>query len=516
MKKILFALIALVAVLGLSAQDFTIVNGTEPTSLDPHAVEGVPEHRIYVALFEGLTINDPRTNRALPAVAESWSFSKDYKTCTFKIRKGVTWSDGVEITADTVVQSWVRKMDPQNAFQYADLPAMYIEGGMDYLEGKAGPESLKIRAVDKYTFEVKLVGPIPFFADMVSHNAFAIVPMHAIEKYGKDWVKPGKMVSNGPYVLSEWKPQEKVVVVKNNKYWDAKNVSLKKVTFIANDDINVGYNLYKSGAADWTEAVPLELMDEVKLRKDFHVAPQYGTYYFIYNTTRKPLDDARVRKALAMAINKDDLVNKVTRGGQIPANSLVPPSTGYTPAKGYNFDPAAARKLLAEAGYPDGKNFPAFTILYNTSSSHKSIAEFIQAQWKVNLGIDVSLMNQEWGTYLDTRSQSHNFDIARAGWIGDYLDPSTFLEMFITGGTQNDGLYTNPKYDELLDKARVASGTERFQYLMDAEKILIDEDMAVLPLYFYVTQNLIDLDKWDGWYANPLNIHPWKFIRPKK
>jgi oligopeptide transport system substrate-binding protein len=340
--------------------------------------------------------------------------------------------------------------------------------------------------------------------------------MHAIEKYGKDWVKPGKMVSNGPYVLSEWKPQEKVVVVKNNKYWDAKNVSLKKVTFIANDDINVGYNLYKSGAADWTEAVPLELMDEVKLRKDFHVAPQYGTYYFIYNTTRKPLDDARVRKALAMAINKDDLVNKVTRGGQIPANSLVPPSTGYTPAKGYNFDPAAARKLLAEAGYPDGKNFPAFTILYNTSSSHKSIAEFIQAQWKVNLGIDVSLMNQEWGTYLDTRSQSHNFDIARAGWIGDYLDPSTFLEMFITGGTQNDGLYTNPKYDELLNKARVASGTERFQYLMDAEKILIDEDMAVLPLYFYVTQNLIDLDKWDGWYANPLNIHPWKFIRPKK
>jgi len=194
----------------------------------------------------------------------------------------------------------------------------------------------------------------------------------------------------------------------------------------------------------------------------------------------------------------------------------VPPSTGYTPAKGYDFDPAAARKLLAEAGYPDGKGFPTFTILYNTSSAHKSIAEFVQAQWKVNLGINVSLMNQEWGTYLDTRSQSHNFDIARAGWIGDYLDPSTFLEMFITGGTQNDGLYSNPKYDELLNKARVTSGTERFQYLMDAEKILIDQDMAVLPLYFYVTQNLIDLDKWDGWYPNPLNIHPWKFIRPKK
>ncbi|MDQ7796932.1 MAG: peptide ABC transporter substrate-binding protein, partial [Spirochaetia bacterium] len=493
MRKLLFAMIALLAVVGLSAQDFTIVNGAEPASLDPHAVEGVPEHRIYMALFEGLTVSDPRTNRAIPGIAESWSFSKDYKTITFKLRKGAVWSDGVEITADTVVKSWLRKMDPKNAFQYADLPAMYIAGAMDYLEGKAGPESVKIRAVDKYTFEVQLVGPCPFFADMTTHYAFAIVPIHAIEKYGQDWVKPGKIVSNGPFVLSEWKPQEKIVVVKNNKYWDAKNVALKKVTFIANDDINVGYNLYKTGAADWTETVPLELMDEVKLRKDFHVAPEYGTYYYIFNVTRKPLDDARVRKALAMAINKNDLVNKVTRGGQIPANGFVPPSAGYTPAKGYGYDPETARKLLAEAGYPDGKGFPTLQILYNTSASHKRIAEFIQAQWKDNLGINVGLLNQEWGTYLDTRSQSHNFDMARAGWIGDYLDPSTFLDMWVTGGTQNDGLYSNPKYDELMAKSRVNSGSERYQIMMDAEKVLIDQDMAVLPLYYYVTQNLIDL-----------------------
>jgi len=516
MRKILFALFALLAVVGLSAQDFTIVNGTEPASLDPHAVEGVPEHRIYLALFEGLTINDPKTNRALPAVAESWSFSKDYKTCTFKLRKGTTWSDGVEITADTVVKSWLRKMDPKNAFQYADLPAMYIAGAQEYLDGKAGPENVKIRAVDKYTFEVQLVGPIPFFADMVSHYAFAIVPLHAIEKYGADWVKPGKIVSNGPFVLSEWKPQEKIVVVKNNKYWDAKNVALKKITFIANDDINVGYNLFKTGASDWTNTVPSELMDEVKLRKDFHVAPQYGTYYYIFNVTRKPLDDARVRKALAMSINKNDLVDKVTRGGQIPADGFVPPSSGYTPAKGYAFDPAAARKLLADAGYPNGKGFPTLTILYNTNTNHKRIAEFIQAQWKENLGITVNLLNQEWGTYLDTRSQSHNFDIARAGWLGDYLDPSTFLDMWVTGGTQNDGLYSNKTYDELLAKSRLTSGAERYQLMMEAEKVLIDQDMAILPIYYYVTQNLIDMNKWDGWYPNPLDIHPWKFIRPKK
>lgn len=515
MKRSLFVLFALLSVVALGAQDFTIVNGAEPVSLDPHAVEGVPEHRIYMALFEGLTIADPKTNRALPGIAESWSFSKDFKTVTFKLRKA-TWSDGVEITADTVVKSWLRKMDPKNAFQYADLPASYIAGGMDYLSGKAGPEAVKIRAVDKYTFEVQLVGPTPFFPDMVVHYAFAIVPMHAIEKYGNDWVKPQNWVSNGPFVLKEWKSQERVVVVKNPKYWDAKNVALQKVTFLANDDVNVGYNLYKSGGADWIDTVPSELMNEIKLRKDFHVAPEYGTYYYIFNVTRKPLDDARVRKALAMSFDKKALVENVTKGGQVPANSFVPPSTGYTPAKGFDFNPEMGRKLLAEAGFPGGKGFPTLSILYNTSANHKRIAEFIQSQWKENLGITVNLVNQEWGTYLDTRSQSHNFDIARAGWIADYLDPSTFSDMWVTGGTQNDGLYSNKKYDELIEKSRTLLGAERMKVLSDAEKVLIDEDMAIMPIYFYVTQNMIDLTKWDGWYPNPMNAHPWKFIRPKK
>ncbi len=515
MKKSIIVLFAFLMVFALGAQDFTIVNGAEPASLDPHAVEGVPEHRIYMALFEGLTIPDPKTNRALPGIAESWSFSKDYKTITFKLRKA-TWSDGVEITADTVVKSWLRKMDPKNAFQYADLPAGYIEGGMDYLSGKAGPEAVKIRAVDKSTFEVKLVGATPFFPDMACHYAFAIVPMHAIEKFGNEWVKAENWVSNGPFVLSAYKPQESVVVTKNPKYWDAKNVVLKKVTFIANEDLNVGYNLYKSGAADWINAVPSELVNEIKLRKDFHVAPQYGSYYYILNVTHKPLDDARVRKALAMGFDKKALVEQVTLGGQIPANTFVPPSTGYPSPKGFSFDAETARKLLAEAGYPGGKGFPSFSILYNTSSNHKKIAEFIQAQWKTNLGVDVTLVNQEWGTYLDTRSQSHAFDIARAGWIADYLDPSTFSDMWVTGGTQNDGLYSNKKYDDLIAKAKITSGAERMKNLGDAETILIDQDMAIMPVYFYVTQNMIDLTKWDGWYSNPMDEHLWKFIRPKK
>ena len=515
MKKILVVLFAVLAVFAAGAQNFTIVNGAEPASLDPHYVQGVPEHRLTLAFFEGLTIADPKTNRAIPGIAESWSFSKDYKTVTFKLRDA-KWSDGVPITADTVVKSWIRKMDPKNAFQYADLPAGVIVGGQDYLSGKKGPETVQIKALDAKTFQVNLVGPTPHFVDMTTHYAFAIVPMHAVEKFGKDWIKPANWVSNGPFKLSEWKPQEKIVAVPNPLYWDAKNVKLKKITFIPNDDVNVGYNLYKTGAADWIDTVPSELMDEIKLRKDFHVAPEYGTYYYIINVTRKPLDNVLVRKALASAIDKKALVEKVTRGGQIPANSFVPPSAGYTPAKGFAFNPEEAKKLLAQAGYPDGKGFPKFTILYNTSSNHKRIGEFIQSQWKENLGISVDLVNQEWSTYLDTRGKSHDFDIARAGWIADYLDPSTFSDMWVTGSSFNDGLYSSKAYDSAIEAARLQSGAERLKTLMAAEDVLINQDMAILPIYFYVTQNMINLDKWDGWYPNPLNQHPWKFIQPKK
>lgn len=516
MKRILAVLFALLAVSAFSAQEFTIVNGAEPASLDPHYVEGVPEHRIYMALFEGLTVSDPKTNRAIPGLAEKWSFNKTMDVVTFTLRKGIIWSDGKAITAQDFVDSWIRKMDPKMAFQYADLVANAVKGGNEYLSGKAGPEAVKIRAVNATTFEVTLVGPTPHFPDMTAHYAFAVVPMHAIAKFGNDWVKPGNIVSNGPFLLKEWKPQERIVVEKNAKYWDAKNVRLQKITFIPNDDVKVGYDLYKSGAVDWIDTVPAELMDEIKLRKDFHVAPEYGTYYFIINVTRKPLNDPRVRKALSMGFDRKALVETVTKGGQIPATAFVPPSVGYTPAKGYGLNPEEGKKLLAAAGYPDGKGFPKFTILYNTSSNHKRIAEFIQAEWKKNLGIEVDLLNQEWSTYLDTRSSSHNFDLARAGWIADYLDPSTFSDMWETGGSNNDGLYSNPRYDAALKAARLQTGATRLKTLMDAEKILIDEDMGILPIYYYVTQNMIDLNKWDGWYPNPLNIHQWKFVGPKK
>jgi oligopeptide transport system substrate-binding protein len=515
MKRILAILFALAAVIAVNAQEFTMVNGAEPASLDPHYVESVPDHRIYQALFEGLTSTNPETNRAIPGIAESWKFSKDNKIITFYLRKNAVWSDGVPITATTCVQSWQRKIDPKNAFQYADMVVDFVAGADLVNTGKAGPEALKVKAISDYIFEVTLKNPTPFFADVVAHYAFAIVPIHAIQKFGQDWVKPGNIVSNGAFVLESWKAQDKLTVVKNPKYWDASKVMLKRITFLPIDDLNTAWNLYKSGGADWIDAIPAELKDEIKLRKDFHEAPEYGTYYYIINFKRKPLDDVRVRKALAMAFDKKEVTTNVAKTG-VPAMSFVPPSAGYPPAKGVGYNPEEARKLLAAAGFPGGKGFPAFQILYNTSSNHKRIAEYIQAQWKTNLGIEVTLVNQEFNTYLDTRSQAHDFDIARAGWIADYLDPFTFTSMWIADSTQNDGAYNNPKYDALLEKSKAQLGDARLKTMGEAEKILIDEDMAIIPIYFYTTQNVIDLSKWSGWYPNPMNSHPWKFIGPKK
>lgn len=526
MKKIILSavsVIAGIATLALASctggattaqAEFIINNGAEPASLDPAHVEGVPEHRLSMALFEGLTVNDPKTSRPLPGLAEKWSFNETKDVVTFTLRDTV-WSDGTPITAQDLVDSWVRKLDPKEAAQYADL-LYVIKGAEEYNKGTTGPEGLQVKALDKLTFQVTLVGPTPHFPAMAAHYAFGVVPMHAIKKFGADWIKVGNFVGNGPFTLKEWTPQEKIVVVPNPKYWDAANVGLSKITFLPIEDVNTSYQLYKAGQADWIEQPPVDLMAEVKLDPNFDVAPEYGTYYFIPNITRKPLDNPDVRKALSMAFDRQALVEKVTQGGQIPATGFVPPSNGYTPAAGYAFDVAKAKELLAKAGFPEGAGFPTFKILYNTSANHQRIAEFIQEEWKKNLGINVELVNQEWSTFLDTRSQSHDFDIARSGWIGDYLDPSTFTDMFITGGTQNDGLYSNAKYDELIKRARTQEGDARLATLMEAEKILIDEDMAVIPVYYYVTQNLINKSKWEGWYGNPLNVHPWKFIKPAK
>lgn len=494
--------------------EFIIWNGAEPETLDPHLISGVPEHRIYESIGEGLTIYDPKSARGIPGLAESWEISDDGLVYTFKLRKA-TWSDGVDIVAQTVVDSWLRNLDPEIASPYAWFPSMAIKGAAEYNAGEAGPEVVKIKALDDKTFQMELVGPLPYVIDMLPHYSFAVVPMHAIEKFGDDWTKPENFVGNGPFILDEWKPLEILTVVKNEKYWDADAVKLDRVTYLPTDDNNVGYNLFINGEADWATQVPLDQMDAAKLRDDFHVNKYLGTYYYVFQNEVAPFDDVRVRKALTMSIDRETLVEKVTRAGEQAGVSMVPPMEGYVPAKGNKTDIESARKLLAEAGFPGGAGFPKFQLLYNTSERHKQIAEFIQQQWEENLGVQVELFNQEWKTYLTSRREGQ-FQVARAGWIGDYPDPNTFLDMFVTGTAMNGGRYTNPKYDELITKAAtMAAGPERFDVLRQAEEIFITQDQGVMPIYAYTVQNMIDLDLWGGWYPNVMDYHPTKDLFKK-
>lgn len=493
---------------------FRISNGAEPESLDPAKIQGVPEHRIYEALFEGLIIFDPETADGIPGLAESWTVSEDGKQYTFKLREA-NWSDGTPITADDVVYSWLRELDPVTASPYAWFPCMFLEGAADFNAGTADASAVGIRALDDHTFQMDLIGPLPYVIGALGHYSFAVVPQHAVEKYGDAWILPENFVGNGPYTLKEWTPQSRIVCEKNEAYWDADAVQLDEVIFYASDDNNTNYNMYLNGELDWLTAVPADQLDSAKMRADYQVAPQLSTYYYTINNTKAPFDDPNVRKALSYAVDRQALVDQVTKGGQLACWGIVPNMAGYEalmPTDHEMFDPEYAQELLAEAGYPNGVGFPTFSLLYNTDDSHKLIAEFIQQQWKENLNITCELENQEWATYLANRN-SGNFEIARAGWVGDYQDPNTFLDMFITGAGMNGGKYSNDTYDTLINEAaRMEAGEDRMEVLKTAEDIFINEDQGIIPFYYYVSQNMIDTNKWGGWHTNTMDYHPTKDI----
>ena len=492
-------------------------NGAEPESLDPAVIEGVPEHSIYMSLFEGLVTYDPESLDAIPGTAESWEVSDDNLTWTFHLRKNAVWSDGTPVTAPQFVDSWLRFMSPETAAVYAYLPAMVIKGAAEYNAGEAGPETVAIRALDDYTFQFDLTGPAPYVLGMLSHYAFAVVPMHIIDKYGDEWTRPGNMVSNGPFNLKSWTPQDKLIVEKSDTYWDKDAVKLDEIVFYPIDDLNTATNMYLNGEIDWLTDTPPNQLDKMKIDKGFVANAAFITYYYQFNMTKPPFNDVRVRKAFSMAIDRQELVDKVTRGGQFPAFGLTPPLPGLYPAVvAFEEDFDEARRLLAEAGYPNGEGFPDTTILYNTSEGHKNIAQYVQQKWAEVLNVEVNIENQEWATYLDNK-QNQNFEVARAGWQGDYVDPNTFLtDLLYSGSGNNDGRYASDKFDSILaEAAEMPGGKARFAKLREAEELAIGEDMAIMPFYYYNTMNWIDQDVWGGWYPTVQDIHPWKAIYKK-
>ncbi|MCL2478440.1 MAG: peptide ABC transporter substrate-binding protein [Treponema sp.] len=530
MRKIVFLLLCAVLLTGTvfasgggqqsaassASTEMVIGNGANPQSLDPTQITGVPEHRIYMALFEGLVTEDPHTCKATPGAAESWVYSNNNTVITFTIRQGLTWSDGTPITAQTFVDSWLYHLNPTTASNYAYMIGMVVKGAEEYNTGTGKASDVGIRAIDDRHFEVTLVGPVPYALDMMSHYAFSPIPMQAVQKYGNNWTRPENWVGNGPFVLQEYTPNSRVVVVPNARYWNKANVFLTKITFLPIDDANTAYQGYLNGEIDWSTGIPLPQIDQIKLRPDYQVAPQLGTYYYLMNNRDVPvLRDVRVRQALSMSFDRQELIDKVVKGGQLPALGLSPPMGDYQPAVGQGYNVAAAQKLLADAGYPGGQGFPTLEVVYNTLDAHKIIGEYLQAAWKTNLGINVNLVNMEWATYLDYR-KTPNMQIARAGWIADYQDPQNFLDLLYSTSGNNDGNYNNPQYDALIKQASaMPDGPDRNKILFQAETIAITQDQAMIPIYWYVSQNMIDLTKWDGWYTNPQDVHPYVGIKHK-
>src|SRR5262245_5709178 len=503
----------------LAAQGETVLNrgnGAEPETLDPQKLTGITEANITYDLFEGLVTMDPH-GQETPGAAESWEVSDDGMVYTFHLRKDGKWSNGEPVTADDVVYSLRRLVDPATAADYGYILAP-VKNADDINGGKTPVDQLGVEAVDPYTVKITLKASTPYFTGILAHSSCQIVNKATIDKFGDEWTRPGNSVGNGAYVVAEWVPQSKLVLKKNPNFHDAANVKIDTVVYYPTEDLDEEYKRFKAGELDFTYDVPSERIKEAaaEMPKEFHNAPYFGTYYYGINMTHEPLGkNLALRKALMLSINREVLTDKITQGGELPAYAWVPPGVpGYEQQKIEGADMTQAernelaKKYYAEAGYSADKPYKV-EILYNTSENHKKIAVAIASMWKQTLVVDATLKNEEWKVYLDTREQKQ-YDVARMAWIGDSLDPSYFTEQHAQfAGTQNDLRYDNKGFDDDLRKAQVTPDTgERMKVLQEAEQIFLG-DVAIIPIYHYTNQHLVST-KISGYYDNLLG---WNLTR---
>jgi len=494
-------------------------NGTDPQALDPHIVQGVPEHRILSTLLEGLVDADRSTLEPIPAVASSWEISAGGTVYTFHLRPEARWSNGDPVTARDFVYSWRRILTPTLAADYAYM-LHCLKNAKLYNEGKLDDFSqVGAKALDDRTLEVTLEAANPSFLSMQIHSAWYPVHQATVEAFGRidqrdnRWSRPGNFVGNGAFVLERWVPNNVIEVVKNDLYWNAASVRLPRIQFYPIDNLLTEERSFRTGRLDLTENCPIEKIPVyVRERPDLiRIDPYLGTYFYRINTTRPPFDDVRVRKAFAFALNRDAIAHDVLTAGQKPARTYcVPEAVGYTCPVAIDYNVAEARRLLEEAGYPGGKGLPRVEILFNTSEAHKLIAEAVQRMWKENLGANITLVNQDWKVYLESQN-SLDYQVARASWIGDYNDPVNFLDCFITNGGNNRTGWSSPEYDGLLHQAsREPDPKTRLDLLAKAEGILLSE-APIIPIYHYVHPYLRSPDIID-WQTNILGYISFKHL----
>ncbi len=507
---------------GLEQQIYHHGNGSEPQGIDPHIVTGVPEHHILISLCEGLTIPNPNpagSDGYIPGTAESWTISDDGKEYIFKLNKNAKWSNGDPVTADDFVWSWKRILTASLGSQYPDM-LYYLEGAYEYHNGEIDNfDEVGIKALDSNTLKVNLKNPTPFFIGLLSHYSTWPVHKETVLKHGDiddrngEWTRPGNFVCNGPFQLKTWELNNKIVVEKNPHYYDASMVRLNEIHYYPVSNVMTEDRMFRAGQLHLTSSMPTQkcpIYIEEK-NPNLKIDPYMGTYFYRINTENETLSDVRVRKALAYSIDRQLLVDKVTQCGQIPAYSFTPPgSNGYQPSTEIPYDPVLAKQLLAEAGYSSDNPFPKLEILFNTNEGHRKVALAIQQMWQNELGIEVELVNQDWKVYL-SREMVGDFQISRAGWIGDYEDPNTFLDLMRPNRGNNKTGWENMDFDALVEEANTINDQEkRYELLNEAEKILID-NMPIIPLYTYVRVYQLSPDV-KGFNPHILDHHHPKFI----
>ena len=503
-----------------ASQELIFNNNAEPETLDPAIMTGVTEHTLALALYEGLVSHDPETLGPRPGVAARWEISEDGKVYTFHLRKNARWSNGDPVTAEDFRWSWFRALsEPESDYAYLFF---YVEGAQAYRKATLGKKAdyeafqrqVEVDVVDARRLRVTLTTPTPYFLDLCAFETYMPVHRATVEKHGKNqWTRPGNWVGNGPFSLKVWSPRQHIIMEPNPQYWDAAFVKLTKITALPVDEQDVAYNKFVNGEAHWIRTVPTSKIDDAKRRPEYFVTPYLGSYFYRFNVTRPHLKDKRVRQALSLAVNRETITRDVLRAGQVPATWFCPPiaSAGYEPPKGWAYDPDRARRLLGEAGYPGGRGFPKLTLFYNTQEDHKRVAERIAQMWRETLNINISLQNAEWQVYLNQVEQK-DYDIARAGWIGDYGDPMTFLDMWVTERGNNNTGWSNARYDELIDRANnEPDAKKRIAILREAERIVTEDEFPIIPIYIYVNQGM-KVDGLQGWYETVRDLHPFKYM----
>jgi oligopeptide transport system substrate-binding protein len=513
--------------------------GSDIKTLDPHQMSWMGDIRAAIAMWEGLTANDPDTLAAIPGAAESWEVSPDNRTYTFHLRKDGRWSNGDAVTAQDFIFAWQRMLNPVTGAEYISLFNV-IEGAEDYTqaltEKKAADFSkVGIQSPEPLTLVVTLKAPCDYFLSLCAFpplfpvhegamKPFQVDKSDASKGYDGAWTRPPAIVTNGAYMLSEWKFKEYLSLRANPMYWDRAKVRCEHLVIKILLDPRAQLLAYNKGLVDVINNMPSQFGDDLLVeqnsgrRRDVHYRPVFGTYYFQVNCTKKPFDDKRVRKALALAIDKKKIVKDITRMNQETSGVLVPVGSvpGYQSPEALPMNVAEAKRLLAEAGFPEGKGFPTIDLLYtNEAAVHSFVSQAIGQMWEENLGIRCTYRGLEVSGFAAARADQ-KFDICRAGWYGDYVDPTTWLDLARTKDNNNDGKFSSAAYDALLDKAAMEPDSrKRLELLTEAERILVHEEFPFLPLYQYADGMVYDPEKIGGISLNIRLLTPLKWIHRK-